>query len=707
MKSPSISSGRIEKTSAGWIHGVNSVRNPWGLPEDQLKWAVNATIRGGIAQTRPGQAMKLSLPPGNLQGGVVFSANKIYQSANTTTSNGVTTTTKATIFNYDGTPSDASELSYMVFCVDGKVYFAPFPLVQPASWDQYQLQNIKLDANVDKVFFTVATQNATTSTGGNVTVTPSHRMVIVQDGINTPGYWDGSDAVGQLGANVPIGTWMAYSGNRLWVASGNIVLASDIGNPLGWNERVSGTSRGDFSFARPVTAMVDYIGQNNDTKLYVFSDRTTYSISSGILDRTQWTTTANFVTTLYPNIGCIAGNSIAFQAGMMWWYSQGGLISADVAASAYLSSQVLYKDVEMARVKKYMASDYSGICAASFENYILYSIPYLEPLNSATMVLDYAPASEWNQSRSPGWAGVWNGIRPINWSGDVINSQPRIFAFSVDYAPSNDGSYNHLWESFMPERYDTYLSINPNGTTTEFYNRIYCQVETPLLGDKMDHKQFAYGEVECQQIGGTVDVQVSFRGSKGLYAPILKKRILAVTDSYQYSTSADANEISDLGYLRTQYRRLITESATRQPNFKSCESDLTLDVDKAFSLLIEWCGQLGVEAVRIFTDPWSEQSVGNPNSNENESCIVAEDGVSSTIILAPAPEEDPKYQTQYWTAKQTYTATKLCSSGSYNVSATATASFLSYVSLADATTQALSLATQEATIAASNSALSC
>jgi hypothetical protein len=361
----------------------------------------------------------------------------------------------------------------------------------------------------------------------------------------------------------------------------------------------------------------------------------------------------------------------------------------------------------MARVKKYMAADYSGICAASFENYLLYSIPYLEPLNSATMVLDYAPASEWNQSRSPGWAGVWNGTRPIQWATGVINKTPRIFHFSVDYAPTNDGSYNHLWESFMPERYDTYLSINPDGSTTEFYNRIYCQVETPLLGDKMDHKQFAYGEVECQQIGGTVDVQVSFRGSKGIYAPILKKRILAITDSYQYNTSPENAKIADLGYLRTQYRRLITENVTRQPDLKSCESDLTLDVDKAFSILIEWCGQLGVEAIRIFIDPWSEQSVGNPNSDESISCIVSEDGYSSTIELPAAPEENPKYQTQYWTAKQTFTATQTCSSGLYNVTATATASALSYISLADANQQALALAKQEATIAAKNNSTSC
>ena len=168
----------------------------------------------------------------------------------------------------------------------------------------------------------------------------------MQDGVRAACSWDGSNKTGEQNIDVPIGFWMAYSGNRLWVATGNVISASDLGNPLGWSERVSGTGRGDFSVARPITAMQDYVGQNNDSRLYVFTDRSTYSLASGILNRALWAETPNFQNVLFPTIGCIAGKSICFQAGMMWWYSQGGLVSADVAASSYLSSQVLYKDVE-------------------------------------------------------------------------------------------------------------------------------------------------------------------------------------------------------------------------------------------------------------------------------------------------------------------------------------------------------------------------
>jgi hypothetical protein len=702
MKSPNVTAGRVEKVTAGWVGGVNSVRNPWNLPADQLKWGVNITVRGGLAQTRPGQGMKLSLPPGNLQGGCFFASNKQFKAAQVNTTSGGTTTTQETIYNYDGTQSFESELPYILFAVGGSVYFAPFPLEQPRDWDEYKLTGISLDPSVSEFVFTVATQTSTLSAGGDVTVTPSNRVVIIQDGINSPGYWDGSNTTGAQDSNIPIGYWMAYSGNRLWVAARNIVLASDLGNPFSWVERTEGAGRGDFSFPRTVTALVDYVGQNNDTRLIVFTDRSTYSLASGVLDRSQWITTANFQNTLYPTVGCVAGKSVAFQAGLMWWYSKGGLVNANVASSAYLTSQVLFKDVEMARIKRLMPANTTGICATSFENYFLCSVPYLEPLPSATMVLDYAIASELNQSQTtPAWSGVWTGTRPIEWLPGTVQNQQRLFHLSVDYVSTNDGSFNHLWESFLPERVDSYLQLNPDGTATTKYNRIYCQAETALLGDGMELKQIKYGELDCTQIGGTVDLRVSYRGGKGTYEQILNTRLLAVTSDYQFENTPLADEIYNYGILRNQYRRVITESVQR-PLTNSCESKDSLDVDKAFSFLIEWCGELGVEAARMFMDPWQEISVGKPQRDELKSCVVHEDGSSNTVELLPTPYEQPSLNQQSWFATESQTITLNCDAGSptLGVSATATASAESFVSLADAKQKATTLAAQAASAAA-------
>lgn len=691
MKSEQITRGRQVKTTAGWTQGINSVRNPWALPENQVKWAVNSQFRGGIAQTRPGQSMRLSLPPGNFQGGILFLANKQFKAADATTLN--------QIYDTNGEGIEADELPYIVFAVNGKVYWSPFPLTQPQNWKPFQLTNVSLDPNVSQFCFTLATKSANISTGGDVSVTPSHRVLFIQDGVNPPVYWDGSNTTGVQTSSIPTGFWMAYSGNRLWVANKNIVLASDLGDPTSWVERTTGTGRGDFSFTRPVTALVNYVGQNNDQKLYVFTDRETYALSSGIYDRATWGTTANFQTILFPTVGCIAGKSIAFQAGQMWWFSQGGLVSADVAGNAYLSSQVLFKDVEMVRAKAYMAGNQTGICAASFENYLLYSIPYLEPLNSATMVMDWAVAAEIGSQRTPAWCGVWTGTRPVEWTSGVVDGQPRCFHFSVDYSATNDGSYISLWESFMPNKVDSYLSINADGTTTDLFNRIYSQVETGLLGDGMDYKQFVYAELECCEIGGTVDVKASYRGSKGQYQSILDTRILAVTEDYQWQDTPFATEIEKLGFLNSQYRRLITESTSRNITAETCESHLTTDIDKGFSMLVEWCGEFGVETIRMFQDPWSERSTGVPQSDETKSCLLAQDGSTLTLELLPSPYELPKTDQQSWYAKVYRTVTLTCPSLS-SISATAAASFLSNVSFTHAEEQAGILAQQAANAAA-------
>ena len=700
MKSEQISAGRLMKVSTGWTQGVNSVRNPWALPENQFKWGTNLTIRGGVAQTRPGYAMRLSLPPGNLQGGILFQANKQKEAAFRREEQGVNTVVPAKIFDVEGNGVVKNELSYMVFAVDGSVYYAPFPLVQPKNWNDYKLKNIQFDKDVENIFFALATKTANLATSENELVTPAHTIIMMQDGISSPAWWDGSDKNGNQDENIPIGTHMAYSGNRMWIADKNIVLASDLGDPTSWRERVEGLGRGDFAFVRPVTGMVSYVGQDTSTRLIVFTDRATYSLASGVLDRNQWVTTVNFQNTLYPTVGCVAARSIAFQAGQMWWYSDGGLVAADVAAASYLSSQVLFKDIEMARTKRLMDGDPSNICATSFENYLLYSVPNLSKLNTDTMVLDYAPAAEWGASRVPAWAGVWTGTRPVQWANGKVENQNRCFQFSVDYAPTNDGSYNHLWEAFQPERYDSYLELNPDGTSTTLFNRIYCQLETPLLGDGMDLKQFIYAEIEAMEIGGTVDVKVSYRGSKGRYLSILNTRLLAVTNEFQYKGTDFEDQIKKVGFLNTQYRRLITESTNRLASYETCESTLTNDVDKAFSLLIEWCGEMGIEVVRMFMDPWSEKATGIPQQSETESCVVGQNGNNFTIKLEQSPYENLSLNQQTWSAKVYKTSTINCTSSSRTISATASASFISTVSYAHAKEEAEKLAEQAATSAA-------
>jgi hypothetical protein len=218
----------------------------------------------------------------------------------------------------------------------------------------------------------------------------------------------------------------------------------------------------------------------------------------------------------------------------------------------------------------------------------------------------------------------------------------------------------------------------------------------------MDLKQLAYGEVDCSQIAGTVDVKVSFRGTKGQYQSVLEKRILAVTEQYQYENTPYQTEIEELGILQTQARRLITQNISGVLGNSTCESYNSNDVDKCFSFLVEWCGSLGVDSVRMYLDPWPDKSVGNNTQNETIYCAVGENGESKTFDLVTSSTEKVPEGINSWKSTQTRTITLPCGGGSSvpAVSSTATASYISYVSEGDAVTQAYAIATQEATTAA-------
>ena len=182
---------------------------------------------------------------------------------------------------------------------------------------------------------------------------------------------------------------------------------------------------------------------------------------------------------------------------------------------------------------------------------------------------------------------------------------------------------------------------------------------------------------------------------------MLETRILAVTDDYQWVHTDYSDEIAKLGFLNTQYRRLITESSQRKPSAVTCESNLTNDIDKAFSLLVEWCGEFGVESVKIFLDPWSERSTGVPQSAETKSCVVSQDGETLSINLLPSPYEQADTTQKSWWAREFRTVTLNCTANpAKSISATASASYLSSISQIDAKNQAGELAETAANQAA-------
>ena len=588
----------IETSTAGWWGGADSGFLPWLILDTQYQWAVNVVNRGGVIQTRPGYKIALTVPSGRFQGLKIFKATK------------------------DGSTIGQA----MAFAVDGKVYVTPFPLAQPSNWEQYRLKNIQFSPEAKKIYWAIGQKSTQTSSSGLITIVPTYSVLVMQDGTNKAGYYDGvvdahSD---ETTGGIPIGTWMTFSGERLWVARDTILLAGDLSDPLAFKERTKIAS--DFKFNDTITGLANTIGDSRKANIVVFTNQDSDTILSSILDRNTWATTANFRSSLYPNLGCVAGDSIISHSGLLWWYASGGLVNSDSAAAGFLSSRIQYRDTELARSKRNFSDDLSNICSASFENYLLVSVPSGDTYNAHTWALDYAVANNLNREEPPSWQPIWTGIRPVQWTSGIISGRNRIFAASVDYAELG-GSVNHIWEAFQSDRTDSYVTTDANNAQVLVQNPIYCEFETKPLGDGIDLKRFSFATADLVEVAGTVNLRVSVAGRNGGYHEISRKKIIANTSSSGVASS-DVQAMSAAGVIfRPQNRRIRTEQAPRgveaQNNIEAYEPNTT---SKYHSLLFQWCGRMGLEQITMYTENAPEASVGACEKDETGVNVVTQDG---------------------------------------------------------------------------------
>lgn len=604
MKSSSITGGLFEKPAAGFFLGLNSNKLPWLLLDSQYRWGVNIVNRGGIPQTRPGKAARLSLPPGdNLQGMIVFKTRK----------------------------QGIASRPYCVAAVDGKVYAIPFTddlqLLQPANndYEPFRLPNIEFKPEAKNVYWAIGAQSLAENAGSGLSVIPTTRMLIMQDGESEAAYWDGE--IGAHTPDIPIGTWMKWSGNRLAVAVDNTVVIGDLVNPLSFQERLSGLARGDFQFENEITGFANSTAEASQSNLLVFTDVDTTALATSRTDRETWVQ-SGFRTVVFPSVGCAAGRSISLHAGLLWWYSSGGLINSDAAAAAFLTSQLRYRDIEMAKSKRNFAPDISTIASASFENYLLMSVPNGDTLNSQTMVLDYSVADELNGEAPPAWNSVWTGTRPVEWSTITFNGQKRIFFASVDYQEL-DGSFNRVWEAFQPERADSHETVDADGVRVRQYTPIYCEFESKQYGDGMDLKRFRFAEADLIEMLGDVHLKISYAGTTGGYREVFDQKY-KITDNRTDNEQIQA-VFDKYGVFLPQGRRATTQDAevlSKQEPCSSVETRNTPNVSRAFSFLFQWCGRMGIDAFRMFTAPEPEKSGGGCPQDESGINVLLENGRS-------------------------------------------------------------------------------
>jgi hypothetical protein len=572
-----LKTGRGVSGSAYFLGGMNSAPPPMFIDDRAYRHGENVVHRGGVVRTRPGYREVFRLPDGNLQG--------------------------LTYFRPIGGEG------HLVFAVNGNVYQSAYPF---SSYEP--IPDIKMYEHAERVWFSSPTRSAQRNPDGTIQAIEPVRALLVQDGDYTRcGYWDMTssghidptvlvDGAGNvLQAGTPLGSASAWSGDRLWVASGNKVFASDIADPYSFTENEYLAEGGFFLFDDDVTALAD-VPSSFTPLLFVFTKSRTYLIKSGIRDRSKWKSTEDFQAIVFPEIGCVSARSIVVKNGLLWWMSHVGLVSFNSAQQAAVTSKLVPSDQPMLISKANIDPNFSRVALGVYENFILCSVPYGDKYNSHTWVFDQSVASDTKES-AESWSGIWTGTRPVVWATGLFGETPRAYYVSKD----TDGK-NRLWEAFVPDRKDA-------------NEEIACFVETKThidFSDKatgLDRKRLVYAEVTMQDIQGDVELEILYAGVRGKYKSLGNWHLVATEGSPVMGVSASAYST-----YRPQQRVIRTPAVQEvDGNCTSCgiESNRHDWIDIGFSLLVRWTGRASLASYRLYADPVEEPSSGEAGYSES------------------------------------------------------------------------------------------
>jgi hypothetical protein len=571
--------------------GMNSYTEPTKLPNNSYVSSMNCTCRGGLVQTRPGSRSLFTLPRGLFQGLTLY--------------------------------KPANGVSNLVFAVSGNVYTSAYPFLTYSL-----LKGVQFSQTSRFMAWETCLKTTTYDTAGNLVFEDMpHSVLIMQDGLTRAAYWDGTvarhlnptkstllDATGNLLTQdgldeTPVGLWMKWSNNRLWLSRGNQIFASDIGNPLKFTEAQYLNEARAFYLPDLCTGIVEVEDSNgNPQGVLCFTERTSTLILSSIQDRTQWLATQNFQTTILPDVGCVAARSIVKQYGLIWWMSSKGIVNLNSALQSNVTSRIDVQDHQMSDSKANLSYDLAGVAGCFIENYLVESVPNGDLYNRHTWVLDQAPFDGGTNA----WAGYWTGWRPIEWARGIIGSRERAFFGSVDY----DNNLR-VWEAFLPEQTDNGVPITA-----------FLQTKQYLFGNR-DYKIFNYAEVEFREIAGNFSTMIAVGGGKGAYQPVMQKEIVS-TIGQMYADSEYGFNAHALGSSRPQSRVVRTTQPTSPSacNDACVESTYRSPVDRSFSLLIVWSGAGGVSNFRLLALPFTTPDEAVCEDNETGDKLVTPEGCS-------------------------------------------------------------------------------
>jgi hypothetical protein len=603
---------RIIDFDGTFFRGAKSDMDPGQLPLGYVWSALNMINLGGVLSCRPGNRCLVTLPDGNLQGAALFK------------------------------PQEG--LEQIVIAIDGVLYVATWPFLQFV-----QIQNVLLSPTAKQVFWSLTTQSAeridNSLTSAIRVIIPKSVLIVQDGGLSAPAWYDGHQS-GQIRGDpfeTPSGGPMEWVGDRLWVASGNQVQASDIGNPFSFREQIYLGGASAFFFASEVTAMVK-TPSIEAPQLLVFTESDGSILEANIRDRSQWPSTQNFQREVI-QVGCTSNRSAFAHYGQVCWFSPDGVAIWDPATAGKLTSRLPVRDNEMMLSKTQLSDDTSLVAGASFGQFLLMSVPAEDVYNKHTWVLNHASLETLSDDSGPSWCGHWTGTRPVEWVYGEIADKNRIFHVSVDA----DGK-NRLWESFTPDRLDNGCPI-----TWAFQPRAHFGQTCPVPGKLPAQRcRFQWVDVGLAGVAEDLDIGVFYAGAfRGAFRQIMSKKISVEKGNLNFRILIDIN--SQLFGYKPQSRVIRSEDANQQDDngsLSSCGAERpdVENIDESFELLVVGQGPATVRFLRTFALTVPEDKSGDGQACQDEASLSAVrfDGASVQgpseealdIALSQAPTQD-------------------------------------------------------------------
>lgn len=553
MANSPVNTNRLYDGGLKFYLGVNSNLDPDNLESSQLSWMVNSINKGGVLDVRPGYQSIFRLPDGKAQGMTSFTPT-------------------------GGQPT-------LMAAVGGRIYISEYPFTSIS-----MLQNIQFDPYAEFVVFKECIQAKNLSN-----VIDPKAIMIMQDGRTKPAYYDGQTDrhlyPGGTTKETNQGLWMEWIGSRLWVARGRQLFASDIFDPLHFTENtylsIGGSLQamdGDVITALARTA--------DNRSLLVFTVHNTTIVKAGITDRSTWNITPDFISLLFPGVGCIAGKSITYLNGELWWFSVQGARRFTQVGAAILSSRNTVSSIEMRRSFTNISKNVQyKSCGFSFGEYLGFSVPSGDIFNRHTWVLDTSTNDQLTGDSPPSWQGIWMGTRPVEWNTVNVNGMDRCFYISQDYCGVR------IWEAFRPEKTD-------NG------GRIFGSIEYPSLNfnETQSFKRYKYAEFFLTKVFGEVDTWVDYKGDWGCWKRIADLHLCA-------KDCIDKIDCTNLVPSPSQQNRYFK---TQEANH-SCESNegtYSDDISSSFQLRLRWYGRLGVRQYKSVAQQFQEKSTGECSKSD-------------------------------------------------------------------------------------------